>query len=95
MGNKQTLLVVQALKKGNYDQKLILKKCLGNRELTKKDLTRFRKVVIDTGSLEYSQKLCKKLVKKALAALKKIEFKNKEAEVFLKGIAEYIINREK
>ena len=59
------------------------------------ELEEFKEIIVKTGSLEYSEKLCEKLAKESLKALSKVDFKNKEAEVFLKGIAEYIINRDK
>jgi len=91
---KQTLLVLKALKKGNAEQRKIVQSCLGKKDLTKKELKSFREVLRQTGSLEYSQKLAAAFVNEALVALEETEIKNKEAEVFLKGIAEYIIKRE-
>ena len=91
---KQTLLVLKALEKGDAKQKEEIKKLLGKKDLTKKEVEIFRAIVKETGSLKYSQELSEKLVAKSLTALENIEFKNSEAKTFLTGIAEYIIKRE-
>lgn len=91
---KQTLLLIKALEKGSKDQKNKLKKYLNKKDLSKKELEEFRKIIKETGSLEYCQNLAKNFVNESLLALEKIDFKNKEAEFFLKGIARYIIERE-
>ncbi len=91
---KQTLLVLKALEKGDKKQRAEIKRLLGKKDLTEKEVEIFRTIVRETGSLEYSQKLAEKLVTKSLAVLKNIEFKNSEAKTFLTGIAEYIIKRE-
>lgn len=91
---KQTLLVLKALEKSDKKQRAEIKRLLGKKDLTKKEVEIFRAIIRETGSLEYSQKLAEKLVIKSLAALKNIKFKNNEARNFLTGIAEYIIKRE-
>lgn len=90
---KKTLLTIKALELGNSKQRNFIQHHLGNKNLTKKQLAEFRQIVIDTGSLDYSQKKCEKLVKRALKALQKITFCNEKAAIFFNGIAEYIIDR--
>ncbi len=91
---KQTILLVKALELGNFEQKNVLKKYLGKKDLTEKELAQFREVIRATGSLEYSQNLSQQLVTEAVAALAQIDFKNEEARQFLAGLADYIIVRE-
>jgi geranylgeranyl diphosphate synthase type I len=91
---KQTLLVLKAMEKGNKKQKEVLKGLLGKKDLTESEANDFREIIRETGSLDYSQKLAKKLVAQSLLAIKEIKFKNVEAKKFLEGIAEYIIKRE-
>ncbi|KKP79868.1 MAG: hypothetical protein A2271_01280 [Candidatus Moranbacteria bacterium RIFOXYA12_FULL_35_19] len=91
---KQTLLLIRALKKSDSNQKKIIQKCLGKKDLSEKELEEFRQVIRETGSLKYCQDLSEKFVAEALSALKEIKFKNEEAKFFLEGIAEYIIRRE-
>lgn len=91
---KQTFLVLKALENGNGEQKAEVKRLLGKKDLTEEEAEIFRRVIKETGSLEYSQKLAEKLVAQSLMVLRKMEFKNEEAREFLEGIAEYIIKRE-
>lgn len=90
---KQTILVAKALEKASRAQKEILKKCLGNSDLTEKDLDEFKKVIIETKSLEYAQKLAQDLIAEAKGKIEKVEM-NEEAREFLIGIADYMLNRE-
>ena len=91
---KQTLLIVKAIEKSTREQKAQIKKLLGKKDLSLPELEIFRKIIRDTGSLEYSQNLSEKLVADALLALEKFQFENMEAKNFLEGIAKYIIKRE-
>ena len=91
---KQTLLVIKTLKLGNSEQKNIIKKYLGKKDLTGEEAELFRNAVRDSGSLEYSRNLAKKLIGESLLALREINFGNEEAKVFMEGIAKYVISRE-
>lgn len=91
---KQTLLLLKALENGSREQKKAIKSYLENQNVFEKEIEDFRRIVKDTGSLEYSENLAKKFVSESLAALEKIDFKNRDAKEFLAGIAEYIISRE-
>jgi geranylgeranyl diphosphate synthase, type I len=90
---KQTLLVVKAMEKGSGDQKKIIKKLLGKKDATSAEIEIFRRIVRETGSLEYSRELAKNLVQKGKRTLDKAEIK-RETKEFLAGIADYIVNRE-
>jgi geranylgeranyl diphosphate synthase, type I len=91
---KQTLLFLKALENGNSMQKKKLRKYLGKKDLKMQELEDFRKIIKETGSLEYSQNLSEKLVKESLGALCEVDFKNEEAKFFLEGIASYMVKRE-
>lgn len=90
---KQTLLVVQALKRGNRSDRKLIKRLLGNKNISEEEIEKFREIVGKTGSLAYSQDLAKKLVERGKKALEKSEI-NSEAKEFLTGIADYIVDRE-
>ena len=92
---KQTLLVNYVLKHGSGEDKRIIKSLLGKETISKQELKEFIRSIIDSGALEYSKNKSQRMVKKALSALDKINFKNKKAEIFFRGIAEYIVQREK
>ncbi len=93
---KQTLLIIKALEKGDDNQKLIIRNALGNPNITEETLNTVRKIIIDTGSLDYSKKLAVDLVKQAKSALETNPNPKwtKEGSDFLHGIADYMINRD-
>lgn len=92
---KQTVLLAKALERGNSQQKKDLKRLLGKKDLTGEELERFRHIIRQTGSLEYSRTLAENFVKESLDALDAIDFANREAREFLDSLARYIISREK
>jgi len=91
---KQTVLVIKALENGSKKQIAEMKRLLGKEDITLSEMDSFRRIIKETGSLEYSEKLMEKLVKKSFSSLDRIDFKSKEAEDFLRGIAAYMIERE-
>lgn len=90
---KQTILVVKALELSEPDQKERISQLLGKKDLTMEEIEDFRKIIIDTGALDYANELSEELIGNALKALEKIEIKNQEAKFFLEGIAQFIIKR--
>lgn len=91
---KQTLLVSRVMKDGNRKEKEAVKRCLGKKDLSEKELDLVRSAMKSSGSLDYSLKLCEQLVRESLLAADKLDFKNREAEIFFRGIAEYMIKRD-
>ncbi len=92
---KHTLLITKALQNANSTQKEILLGGLGNSDLTDKLFADIKKVIIDTGALNYSEKKARDYIDKALKHLES-NFSNycgTEEYKYLSGIAEYIINR--
>jgi len=90
---KITVLVVKAREKANKEQKKLLDEVLGKKNLTLEEVESFRKVIRETGSLDYAKNLAFEYVKKGKKALGKIEIK-KEAKDFLLGMADHTIGRE-
>jgi geranylgeranyl diphosphate synthase type I len=93
---KWTLLIVKALENANDRDKRRLLTALGNKNLTKEQCETVQKIIVDTGSLQYSKELAVKYVRKAKNALKKNANPkwNKQGVDFLEGIADYMINRD-
>lgn len=91
---KHTLLIVKALEKATEAETELIKKALGNPELTDEMADTVREIVKRTGSLEYSKNLAVKLVKEAKAALAARPQWQGEGRAFLDGVADYMINRE-
>ena len=93
---KMTLLIVKALKSGSPKQVKRLKQIWGKRDLTADEAQEIRKIVIDTGSLDYSRKISIQYAKKAQAAIAQMVSRkwNSEAISYLDGIVQYMIERD-
>lgn len=90
---KQTILVSEARKKADTKQLTILKNVLGKENLTQKEIEEFRKIIIQTGALDYAKKLAQNYIIEAKKEIVKIKLK-KESKDFLMGIADYMMKRE-
>jgi geranylgeranyl diphosphate synthase type I len=91
---KKTLLILKALEHANSGQKRAISQSLGNRSLSRAGIERVRKIVKDTGSLDYSRRLMLDYIRQARLALDRIRMR-KEGKHFLAAVADYIVNREK
>lgn len=91
---KQTLLLVKAMEWGSKKQKKELEKIISNDSISRKDIDFFRKIIRETGSLQYSLDLSNRFVAEAKEALENLDIKNKEAHAFFHGIADYIVKRQ-
>ncbi len=92
--NKQTLLVIKALERGDRQQQEIVRKLLGKKNLSLDELKIFRKIIKETGALEYSNNLSDKFTKEAFEVLEKMKVVNEEGRDFLREIARYVGIRE-
>lgn len=93
---KQTILVVKAMEKADNGQKKTLLNLLGKENINKQEIEEFKKIIEDTGSLDYSNNLAKKLIEDGKRELENItdsEF-SLEAKEFLRSIADYMTQRE-
>lgn len=91
---KKTLLIVKALEKGSAEQKKELHFALRNHKASAAQIEKARKIIIDTGSLEYSRKLAEKLADDSRRALARSKL-NKKSKEFFAGVAEFMIRRSK
>lgn len=93
---KVTLLIHNALEKADDSQKQIILEALGNREATPQMHQEVQKVIIDTGSLDYSKEMAQKYVREAKEKILKLRDPNWSDEGFnyLVGIADYMIERD-
>lgn len=89
---KKTLLIVKTLELGSAKQKKELCSVLGNRQAGIEQIERARKIIINTGSLEYSKKLAEKLVNDSRLALERSKL-NKESKEFFSAVAGFMIKR--
>lgn len=93
---KRTLLVLKALETGNQEQVTAIKKIWGKRKANKGDIDQAKRAIRESGSWEYNKKLSKELAKKAAIVAEKLQKLglNPKAIDYLKGIAEYMVERE-
>lgn len=91
---KNTLLYTQALKRGTAAQRKRLTSLWGKKDITPGEVEEARKIIKDTGSLEHSQKLARRLVEKGKKTVPKIT-KNKELQEVFLSLADFIVKREK
>ncbi len=89
---KKTLLIIKALQSADSNEKKYLLKHLGNKELKNKELSKIRKIIIKTGSLNYSLKIIESLINDAKNLIKKTKFRAKSKKLLLE-IANYIVMR--
>jgi len=93
---KKTMLIVKASELGSKKDVEFMAGKLGRPKLSKKNLEKFREIVEQTGSLEYSQALIQKYIKKGKQYLVKgKDLFEKQGYEFLLGIADYIGSRDK
>lgn len=88
---KNTLLITYALKKANSVQKKILNKYYGRR-VDKKGLDAVKKVFIDTGSVDYSNKQALNYVEEGKKFIPKIT-DNLKYQQLLSELSDFVIER--
>ena len=93
---KMTLLIIKAFETANKKQKIKIAQIWGNKNLTTSKAQEVRKIVVETGSLEYSKQTAIKWAKKAQKAIPKMIRKgwNPKAIQYLDGIAQYMVERD-
>lgn len=90
---KITLLVVKARERANKNQRKILNGLLGKKDLSREDIEKFRKIIKETGALDYAKSLADSYIEKGKKELEKMGMQ-KETNDFLYGMADYMISRE-
>lgn len=93
---KMTLLIIKALEFASKKQEKRLREIWGKRDLTENEANEARKIVIDTGSLDYSKRAGIKWAKEAQKAVPDMIKRkwNKDAIDYLDGIAQYMVERD-
>lgn len=91
---KVTLLVARALAHANPEQKRYLLAALGNHDLTLAEYHECRRIVQDTGALDYARELAERYAARAAEALDEVPPLWDETGLhFLQGLAAYITHR--
>ncbi len=93
---KVTLLILKTFMEGSAKQIDNLKKVWGKRSAEETDIDKAKQAIIDCGSLEYSTTISRDYAQKAANTadrLRSLDL-NTEAIDFIKGVAEYMVNRD-
>ncbi|MAF20175.1 MAG: hypothetical protein CMI55_00645 [Parcubacteria group bacterium] len=90
--NQPNLLIFKTLALANLKARQEFKKYLGKKNLSREEIQRVRKIVRQSGSLEYCQNKAENLVNEAKLSIRKIQAPQKEKD-FLLSLADYMIER--
>ena len=90
---KKTTLMLKTLEKAKPAQQQFLKRMLGNRGVTEGDVEEVRRLVVETGALDASREMARKLVEESRKALEGCRWRA-EGVGFLKGAVEFMVERE-
>lgn len=90
---KRTFLILKTLEKISLEEKVFLENCLGKNDLTRNEIDKIKKTIVDSGALSFCKEYSRKLI---FEAKKNIEKQNylPVGRNFLLGIAEYLLERE-
>ncbi|MGM5482040.1 MAG: polyprenyl synthetase family protein [Nanobdellota archaeon] len=90
---KRTLLIAKAIEWAAESEKMILKKALGDKDITQSKVLQVKNIIEKTGSLKYSKRKAKELLNKGEKELNNLDITDDSRE-FFKGIIKYMGNRE-
>lgn len=90
---KKTILIYYAYQNAKKEQKEILDKFLGKKNLTDHEFSLVQEIIASTGALKKAINECEELVKESKKYLSKINNYNQEAYDFISQLADYIIVR--
>ncbi|NCF75458.1 MAG: polyprenyl synthetase family protein [Xanthomonadaceae bacterium] len=81
---KKTLLSIKAFKKANGEQLKILSESFGNKNIDRNEIDAVRRIIEETGSLEYSLKRIEDLIRFSKTRLEKMEISEKYKKFLLR-----------
>ncbi len=90
---KQTLLVTRVFSRGTASQQKRFRRLFGKKDLTAAEIAEARRIIVDTGSLDYSRRLARQYATAAKKIIRHASLE-KPGREFLEGITNYIIERE-
>jgi geranylgeranyl diphosphate synthase type I len=91
---KRTILTLYALDHAEKADKNFLIQMLGNQQLTQAEFDRCKDILIETGALDFAKEESRRCVQEALQSLDENSKKwNHEGLGFLRGLAQYLIDR--
>ncbi|MDD5530096.1 MAG: polyprenyl synthetase family protein [bacterium] len=89
---KKTLLSIYALDNASSSETKVLKRNLGNKNLTEKDFDDVREIFIKTGALDYAKSKARGYISKAKNLLISAKFESEPTE-FLLELSDFMITR--
>jgi len=93
---KKTILISHVLANGNNEQKAIISKYLGKKDLTLSELEEVKTILTEVGSLAYARTMARSLMEKSNAIIVKQKgIWNEKSVNFLLGLNEYVLTRNK
>lgn len=92
---KKTLLIFYALEHASAEEKEFLLSCLGDENLSGEKLTRVREIIVNCGSLQYSEDRINELAEEFLDNLRSGEEKFVSRYAILEDVADYMLQRKK
>ncbi|MEM1982197.1 MAG: polyprenyl synthetase family protein [Sulfolobales archaeon] len=90
---KKTLLIIYALNNVSSSNREVILRNLGKSQASEEDLRRVAKIVIDSGALEFSNKVAEEYLSKGLSALEEIHAKDLGAKGMLRDFALFLTKR--
>lgn len=90
---KKTLLILKAMERSSDADRKFIASRLGKGSISDEDFERVKKIVSDTGSLDFSIKISRDLVERGKKYLDNVDG-NVEIKSFLGDMADYLIKRE-
>lgn len=90
---KKTMLVLKAIEFGSDEQADFIRRSIRSGSVTDAEFERVKKIMIDTGSLDYSRKLADRFVERAKKYLEKVHG-NEEIKSVIGEFSDYLISRD-
>lgn len=91
---KNTTLITHALKKASPEQKKVLQKNYGQGKISQDKHHKIKKIFIETGALDYSQRKAVQYVEKAKKIIPNLS-KDEQNRSLLQGLADFLVERQK
>ena len=89
---KKTIFILKALEKASDEEKKFIENCLGNKDLTGKDIEKLKQIIEKTGALDYTKNLQKDLAEKAKQIMEKSNF-GEESKRFFIELIDFLLER--
>ena len=90
---KKTLLIAKAMEHASPSELKFLKKQLGNKRLSSRQLDKVKKIISGTGALDMCKQQATSLADEAKDSISKVKLTD-EGKSFLYGLADYVVKRE-